>query len=151
MITRKVIGKMKKFFFLILILLLAFSLRIYQIDKNPPALYWDEASLGYNAYLIATSLHDEHGEFLPLSRFIAFGDYKPPGYIYFTVPSILTFGLNEFAVRFPSMIAGFFMVIVTYFLVKELLNNRTVAYLSSFFLLYHHGRSIFPGQPLRLI
>lgn len=116
------------------IILLAIFLRIFQLGKNPPALYWDEASLGYNAYTIATSLHDEHGEFLPLSRFIAFGDYKPPGYIYASVPSVLLFGLNEFSIRLPSMIAGVLMVLFTYLLTKELFKNNTIALLSGLFL-----------------
>ncbi len=124
---------MKKILFL-LIIILAFSLRFFRLGENPPSLYWDEASLGYNAYTIATSLHDEHGEFLPLARFIAFGDYKPPGYIYAAVPAILIFGLNEFSVRFPSMLAGLFMVIVTYYLTKELFANRKIALLASFLL-----------------
>lgn len=124
---------MKKILFL-LIILLALTLRLFKLGQNPPALYWDEASLGYNAYTIATSLADEHGEFLPLARFIAFGDYKPPGYIYASVPSILIFGLNEFAVRFPSMLAGLLMVIVTYYLTKELFDKDKIALLASFIL-----------------
>src|SRR3989338_5575152 len=105
---------------IILILFLAAVLRFVQLGKNPPGLYWDEGSLGYNAYSILTTGRDEHGEFLPLTRFKAFGDYKPPGYIYATVPSIALFGLNEFAVRFPSALAGVAMVWLTYLLVKEL-------------------------------
>ncbi|MBI4991485.1 glycosyltransferase family 39 protein [Candidatus Gottesmanbacteria bacterium] len=124
---------MKKLLF-ILILIIAIALRLFKFGTNPPSLYWDEASLGYNAYLIATSGHDEHGEFLPLSRFIAFGDYKPPGYIYSTVPSILLFGLNEFSVRLPSLIAGFLMIVITYLLVKELFGNEILSLLSSFLL-----------------
>lgn len=125
--------KMKNFLF-ILIIILAFSLRIFHLGINPPSLYWDEASLGYNAYTIATSLKDEHGEFLPLARFIAFGDYKPPGYIYAAVPSILIFGLNEFSVRFPSMLAGLLMVFMTYYLTVELFRNLKIAMLASFLL-----------------
>lgn len=124
---------MKKFLFLF-IFIIAIVLRLFKFGNNPPSLYWDEASLGYNGYLIATSLHDEHGEFLPLSRFIAFGDYKPPGYIYSTVPSIWLFGLNEFSVRLPSMIAGILMVVITYLLVKELFGKEMIALLSSFLL-----------------
>jgi len=119
---------------LFLIITLAFTLRIYELSKNPSSLYWDEASLGYNAYTISTSGHDEHGEFLPLARFIAFGDYKPPGYIYATVPSIVLFGLNEFSVRLPSMIAGLTMVIITYLLVRELFGQEVIALISSFLL-----------------
>src|SRR3989344_1223720 len=87
---------------LFLIILLAFFLRIYKLGSVPPSLYWDEASLGYNAYSILKTARDEHGKFLPLTNFAAFGDYKPPGYIYAAVPSIAIFGLNEFAIRFPS-------------------------------------------------
>lgn len=118
----------------VLILALAFFLRIYKLGGNPPSLYWDEASLGYNAYSILTSGHDEHGEYLPIARFIAFGDYKPPGYIYATVPSIYLFGLNEFAVRFPSAIAGILIVLVSYLLVKELFGRRKLALLAGFLL-----------------
>ncbi|MBI3379810.1 phospholipid carrier-dependent glycosyltransferase [Candidatus Gottesmanbacteria bacterium] len=116
---------------LLFIIGLALSLRIFQLGQTPASLYWDEVSLGYNAYSIATSLHDEHGEYVPLARFIAFGDYKPPGYIYAAVPSILTFGLNEFAVRFPSMLAGLLMVLITYYFTKELFANDSIALLSS--------------------
>src|SRR3989344_4753279 len=122
---------MKKHLPIILILLLAAALRFIQLGKNPPGLYWDEVSLGYNAYSILKTGKDEHGEFLPLARFKAFGDYKPPGYIYATVPSIALFGLNEFAVRFPSALAGVFMVWLTYLLIKELFSNHKLAALSA--------------------
>ena len=120
---------------LILILLFAAGLRFFQLGQNPPGLYWDEVSLGYNAYSILTTGRDEHGEWLPLTRFKAFGDYKPPGYIYATVPSVALFGLNEFAVRFPSALAGSLMVWLTYLLVKELFpQKRLVAYLAALLL-----------------
>lgn len=127
-------GSIMKKTILLLIIALAFLLRLFKLGVNPPALYWDEASLGYNAYTIATSGKDEHGEFLPSARFMAFGDYKPPGYIYATVPSIWLFGLNEFSVRLPSMLAGLLMVVLTYFLTKELFGKSKVALLASFLL-----------------
>src|SRR3989338_3367158 len=96
---------------LILIIVIATFLRLYKVDQIPPSLYWDEASLGYNAYAILTTGYDEHGEQFPLARFIAFGDYKPPGYIYATVPGLAVFGVNEFAIRFPSAVSGILMVL----------------------------------------
>jgi len=39
----------KSKFILIAIIFLAAMLRLYQLGDNPPHLYWDEASLGYNA------------------------------------------------------------------------------------------------------
>jgi 4-amino-4-deoxy-L-arabinose transferase-like glycosyltransferase len=113
----------RKNLWLFSILIVCIALRFWQLGENPPALYWDEASLGYNAYSISQSLRDEHGEFLPLARFIAFGDFKPPGYIYAAVPVIKILGLNEFAVRFPSALAGVLLVLLTYLLARQLFSD----------------------------
>ena len=117
---------------LFLIILLAFFLRIYKLGSVPPSLYWDEASLGYNAYSILKTARDEHGKFLPLTNFAAFGDYKPPGYIYAAVPSIAIFGLNEFAIRFPSAFFGTLTVFLTYFLAKKLLFSNALGPVNRF-------------------
>jgi len=113
---------------ILIIVSVAFFLRVYQVNKIPPALSWDEVSIGYNAYSILTSGRDEHGRFLPLNSFVAFGDYKPSLPIYLTVPSVALFGLNEFAVRLPSILAGTLTVLLTYFLVKELFRNSLISY-----------------------
>lgn len=117
---------------LLSIIVLSVFLRLSFLSQNPPSLYWDEVSLGYNAYSILTSGIDEHGEPFPLDRFIAFGDYKPPGYIYAAVPSLAWFGVNEVGVRFPSALAGILMTGVTYLLVVELFRWRKLALLASF-------------------
>ena len=101
------------------ILTLAIILRIAFISSNPPSLNWDEVSHGYNAYSILKTGRGEWGEMLP-TIFRAYGDYKLPVYIYTTVPSIAVFGLNEFSVRLPSVIAGVLTVLFTYLLVLEL-------------------------------
>ena len=119
---------------LILIIVLSFFLRTYKLGSVPPSLYWDEASLGYNAYSILKTAHDEHGKFLPVTNFGAYGDYKPPLYIYATVPSIFIFGLTEFAIRFPSAFIGTLTVLLTYFLAKKLFESETVAFISALFL-----------------
>ncbi|OGD86310.1 hypothetical protein A2164_00670, partial [Candidatus Curtissbacteria bacterium RBG_13_35_7] len=119
---------------LIAIFILAAFLRFYKLGLIPPSLYWDEASLGYNAYSVLKTASDEHGKFLPYTNFAAFGDYKPPGYIYLVVPAIAIFGLTEFAIRFPSALFGTLTVILTYLIARKLFKNVIVAYLSSFFL-----------------
>lgn len=121
-------------FFFVAIVVLATVLRLYKISTIPPSLYWDEASLGYNAFSILKTAHDEHGKFLPTTNFAAFGDYKPPGYIYLTVPSIALFGLNEFAIRFPSAFFGILTVIITFLVTAKLFSNEKIALLASFFL-----------------
>src|SRR3990167_7720331 len=102
-----------------LILVIALFLRFYQISNLPPSLNWDEVSIGYNAYSILKTGKDEWGQFLPLS-FRAFGDYKLPVYIYLDVPFVVILGLNEIAVRLPSVLAGIGIVILTFFILKEL-------------------------------
>ncbi|KKR49467.1 MAG: hypothetical protein UT84_C0026G0007 [Candidatus Curtissbacteria bacterium GW2011_GWA1_40_16] len=124
---------MKKYT-LILIVILAFVLRTYNLGANPPSLYWDEASLGYNAYSILKTAHDEHGKFLPITNFGAYGDYKPPLYIYAAVPSVAIFGLTEFAIRFPSALFGVLTILLTYFLAKKLFEDEKIAYIAAFFL-----------------
>lgn len=124
---------MKTKILLICIVLTAFILRFFDISGSPPSLYWDEASLGYNAYSIATSLKDEHGEFLPLARFSAFGDYKPPGYIYAASLSVGLFGLNEISVRLPSVLAGTGMVLLTYLFVRIFFSSQ-VALVAALFM-----------------
>lgn len=112
---------------LILIFVLAFILSFYKLGIHPISLDWDEASLGYNAYSIMLSQKDEYGNFMPL-QFRSFGDYKPPLYVYLTVPSVFIFGLNEFAVRLPSASFGFLTVVIVYLLIIKLFPNLSKRY-----------------------
>ena len=108
--------------FLVLIIFVATVLRLIVLDKVPPSLNWDEVSHGYNAFSILKTGKDEWGQTLPVI-FKAYGDYKLPVYIYLAAISESFFGLNAFAVRLPSVLAGIGTVIFTYFLVLELLSK----------------------------
>jgi len=104
---------------LIAVLILAAVLRFYHLGSNPPSPYWEEAALGYDAYSILKTGKDFHGNSWPLVAFESFGDYKPSLYFYATVPSVVIFGLNTFAVRFPSALFGTLTVLLVYFLIKD--------------------------------
>jgi 4-amino-4-deoxy-L-arabinose transferase-like glycosyltransferase len=123
-----------KKYILLLIIILSALLRFYHLGGTPPSLYWDETSLGYNAYSILKTGHDEHGNFLPFTNFPAFGDYKPPLYIYAAVPAIAVLGLNEFAIRFPSAFFGVLTVLVAYFIAKKIFEDENTALFASLFL-----------------
>ncbi len=120
---------MKKFlnkyriFLLVLILVISVALRFFNLSSNPPSLNWDETSIGYNAYSILKTGKDEYGNFLPI-EFRSFDDYKPPVYVYLTVPSISVFGLTEFGVRFPAALFGVLSVIVFYLLLGQVLQKK---------------------------
>ncbi|MBI4099905.1 glycosyltransferase family 39 protein [Candidatus Microgenomates bacterium] len=118
---------------LALITFLGGLLRFRDITTNPPNINTDEAAIGYNAYSLLKTGRDEYGQPWPLA-FRSFDDYKPPLYIYLTVPSVAAFGLNEFSVRFPSAFLGTVAIIVTFFLTKKLLGNQVTALFASFLL-----------------
>ncbi|MFH0749595.1 MAG: glycosyltransferase family 39 protein [Candidatus Gottesmanbacteria bacterium] len=123
-----------KWIIFIVIILSAFILRFYAIDRIPPSLSWDEVSIGYNAYSILRTGLDEHGKFLPIDAFAGYGDYKPPLSIYLTIPFVVIFGLTEVSVRFPSALFGTLTVLMTFFLVRALFyksKSATLPLLSS--------------------
>src|SRR4051812_3604511 len=101
---------------LVLVFILAFFLftRLYKITEIPGSLYWDEASIGYNAYSILTTGQDEWGVSFPI-YFKAFGEYKLPVYIYSTVLSEKIFGVNTLAVRIPAVIYSLGIILLIYF------------------------------------
>lgn len=120
--------------YLLTILIIAMCLRFINLDSIPPSLNWDEVSHGYNAYSILKTGHDEWGQFLPIANFRAYGDYPLPLYMYLSMPFISIFGLNEFAIRFPSALFGSLTVLIAYLLSREIFKNNTAALFSAFLL-----------------
>lgn len=107
---------------IIAVLILAAVLRFYHLGINPPSPYWEEAAIGYDAYSILKTGKDFHGNSWPLVAFESFGDYKPSLYFYATVPSVAIFGLNTFAVRFPSALFGVLTILMIYYLCLKIEN-----------------------------
>lgn len=123
---------MKKIYlFLVIIILLFLVTRFFKITEIPPSLYWDEASIGYNAYSIITTGHDEWGKLLPI-HFRAFGEFKLPVYIYTVGLMELFFGLSEFAVRLPSVLFSLGTLIISFFLMQKIAGNKAAALMSAF-------------------
>lgn len=123
----------KAYFALLLIIILAFSLRFYKVTEIPPSLNWDEVSINYNAYSILKTGKDEWGQFLPV-HFKAYGEYKLPVQIYASIPAISIFGLNELGVRITPVIYGTLTVMVMFFLGRLLFQSNLVGLVSSFLL-----------------
>ena len=119
---------------LLLILLLGFSVRVYQVSVIPPGFFADEASIGYNAYTLINNFSDETGNKSPVF-FKNFGSFYRPGLsIYLTSPFIFLFGLNEFSSRFSSAVFGTLTILIVYYLTIYLFKNYKIALLSSLFL-----------------
>lgn len=128
---KKIIKLIKNNYILVLILILFLSTRLFRISSIPSSVYWDEASIGYNAYSVLKTGKDEWGETLPL-HFRAFGEFKLPTYIYSVVIAESVFGLTPFAVRLPAVIYGLLSVLGLYLVVFKLTKNKTISLLSSF-------------------
>ena len=116
---------------LLLIILLATFLRLSFLGHVPPALNWDEVSMGYSAYSVLETGMDEWGEKLPLF-FRSYGEWKSPLYIYLLAPFIKIFGLTPLGVRLPSAIAGVLSVYLTYLLGKKIYSHNVGLYASLF-------------------
>jgi 4-amino-4-deoxy-L-arabinose transferase-like glycosyltransferase len=112
-------------------------LRLYKLGDVPAGFFADEAAIGVNAHLIATTLRDDHHVLLPV-LFQSFDDYKSPVSIYPTVPFVLLFGLHEWVVRLVPALFGISDILALYFLVKQLFsqnkNRIYIALLSALFL-----------------
>lgn len=115
------------------ILGIAFIIRVVGISSYPVGFTQDEAGIGYDAYSLLQTGRDQWGNSWPLVL-RSFGDFKLPLYSYLAIPSIFIFGLNEFAVRFPSAIFGTLAVLATYLMVYELTRKRKFALWSGLFL-----------------
>lgn len=129
----KILIRNKIYLILVFIVILASSLRFYKIDQIPASLTWDEAAVGYNAFTIANYGKDEYGKSFPL-YFKSFGEDKQPIHIYTTAFFVKLFGSNDFTTRFPAALFGVLNVILFFFLSKNLLKNKYIGLLASFFL-----------------
>ncbi len=123
----------KKHFFVVLVALVFFTgffLRFYHLGSVPNGLYPDETALGYNAYSILMSGKDEYGVSMPL-YFRSFDDYKLPVYVYSTVLTEKLFGINAFAVRFPSSLMGSLSIIGIFAVMFILTKKKWLALLTA--------------------
>lgn len=123
----------KEFIILGLILFFFLVTRTYKITEIPASLYWDEASIGYNAYSISQNLHDEWGKLLPI-HFRAFGEFKLPTYIYSVAILTKIIGTDALAIRLPAVLYSIGTLICVYFLTREILLSKTASLLATFFI-----------------
>lgn len=113
---------MKNIKILLLILLVAFFLRIVNISDNPSAMYGDELTMLLDVNSILHTGYDTTGKFLPLN--FSMGGGRPVGYGYFSIPLIAIFGPSALGIRMLSVLAGVGIVFLIYLLSKKLFSNQ---------------------------
>lgn len=117
---------LKRHWILVLIFLIGFIFRLYQLDKIPVGVHGDEASIGYNAYSLLKTQRDQNGKFLPIA-IDQFGDFRPAGYHYLAIPFVAVLDLNALSTRLPGALAGAALVIVFYLLLCEIFKSKNIA------------------------
>jgi 4-amino-4-deoxy-L-arabinose transferase-like glycosyltransferase len=98
---------------------------LVRLGSNPPGLYDDEASVGYNAWTIAHFGIDQYGDHLPLF-FPDFGDYKGPVATYMVAPLTLFLPLSSATVRLPSVLSGIAVFLIAGQMATVLTGSRRV-------------------------
>jgi 4-amino-4-deoxy-L-arabinose transferase-like glycosyltransferase len=117
---------------LISIIAVATLLRLWTLNTIPNSLNIDETAIGYNAYSILLTGKDEYGVTLPIT-YKSFGDWKLIGYPLITTLPVKLFGLNAFAVRLPSALAGIAQVLLIFGICKLLFKKTGIALFASLF------------------
>jgi len=122
-------GMFKKNIWLFLILLVASVLRFVKLDYLE--LFGDEVDAGYQSYSLMTSGRDYKGHFLPI-YIQSFSEWRAPMMMYFMVPFIKLFGLNEIGVRSMPAFFGIVSILGVYFLLLKIGFKKNIALLSAF-------------------
>ena len=106
---------------LILVILLASFLRLWQLGNIPAGTPNDEASYIYNSYSIWHTGRDILGNFLPLS-FNAHSSQSPVE-VYLTAPFVGILGLSLFSARLPAALLGIGSVFLIFLITDLLFKN----------------------------
>lgn len=106
------------------IMLIAAFLRLYKLGAIPYGLHQDEASLGYEAFAIATYGVDRNGFPFPVYPITWGCGGGSPLLIYLNVISIKFFGTGVTKLRLIPAISGIITVFLFYLVVKEITNYR---------------------------
>lgn len=108
---------------LIIILLVASFIRIYNLNNYPSGFQGDEASFFLNAQALKLNGHDEDNQFLPL-YLRSFIDPKPALYSYLQIPFIYILGETHTSARIPAAIFGIISIYLVFLLIKRTINNN---------------------------
>jgi len=121
----------RNYILLVLILCLALFLRTYRLDYLE--LFGDELDAGYQSYSLLMTGSDYYGNFLP-TYMQSFSEWRAPTLMYFMVPFISFFGLNEWGVRVGPVLFGVLSIFGFYLLLLQIKVDKKVGLLTAFLL-----------------
>jgi len=123
-VTRKVL------FSLIGVFIISLVLRLFNLNLIPFSLHTDELFAGYVGKYLLLHGQDIYGNVLPL-YINKFGDFRPVGVFLLSGLSVLIFGANEFAIRFPIALIGALTIFPIFFVAKNLFNSDRIGVVSA--------------------
>ncbi len=106
-----------------LILLWAGFFRLFQIDRIPPGMHFDEA---FNLFDILRLLQGQFSIFFPANH------GREPLYFYMTTVAATIFGDQVLTLRLTSAVIGILTVFVTYGFARSLFRSRVIAAFAAF-------------------
>jgi 4-amino-4-deoxy-L-arabinose transferase-like glycosyltransferase len=115
------------------IVLVAAALRLYGLSPVPDGYQPDEVVTGYDAFALALTGADHHGNHLPL-LFESYGDWASPLLTYLTVPFVALGGLSAVTIRLPGVLANVAAIWVVYLLTEEIVGSKIAALAAAFVL-----------------
>lgn len=124
---------MKYKLFLFLIFILALLLRTISLNKIPYGFHADEARSAWGAWTIYTTGQDDWGNKFPM-YYDTFGDQRPTGIFYATIPFLIMFGKNVTASRLPAAFLGTLSVLAIFSLTNLITKNKKAALFSALLL-----------------
>lgn len=111
-------------FLIIIVSLISIGVRIYKFNQMPQTLYIDEVAMLVDAKALVKTGNDMHGYNWFQAIFLSYGDYKLPVYIWLVYLSSLIFGVGNFAVRLPNLIAGILTMVFTVLILLKMYKNQ---------------------------
>jgi len=120
----------KSLFFLILVVVLAAGLRLWQLGQVPVSMSDDEVRVAENAYSLSRTGKDIKGNLLPLAFEVDNYAFNPTP-IYIASVFVKIFDLSMFSVRLPYALAALISILLLYGIALELTKNKAISILSS--------------------
>src|SRR3990167_10167853 len=131
MFMKKYIYSNKHKMLVLLIIIVAFLIRIYHITSVPPPAQRDEVGFIYDAYSLLKTGRDQHGRFLPIA-FESFGVWEYPIQYYLKIPFAFLLGPTVLASRLSVVFVSLLTIMLIYKLALKLFFDRNIALLSAF-------------------
>ncbi len=148
MMISKIKVKLNQINFLIIILIVAFLLRL--LPLNFPSFTSEEARVAQRGYSLSATGEDELGRSFPL-LFNSSTDYQLPAVTYLTAVGTLIFGKSDLGVRIPFILISVIMLIIIFKVSKIFSIDKKFQFLSTFIMAFSPALIFYSKIPNEVI